>query len=107
MLAFRVSGHNDRVTAVAYSPNGKWLVSASDDRTISLWTAETGQLWSVHDCETAIRSLAFSPDGSFLFTGNGNATSYQLDMQRLVEAGCKSAAGIPIRTPEAKGPDRV
>jgi WD40 repeat protein len=103
MLAFRVSGHNDRVTAVAYSPNGKWLVSASDDRTIRLWTAETGQLWSIHDCETAIRGLAFSPDGSFLFTGNGNATSYQLNMQRLVEAGCKSAAGTPIRTAETKG----
>ena len=103
ILAFKAAGHKDRVTSVAYSPNGKWLVSAGEDRMINLWTAENGRLWAAHECETAIRALAFSPDGSFLFTGNGNATSYQLNMQLLVESGCKGANGAPIRTSEGKG----
>jgi WD40 repeat protein len=103
MLAFKAAGHKERVTSVTYSPNGKWLVSAGEDRMINLWTAETGRLWAAHECETAIRAVAFSPDGSFLFTGNGNATSYQLSMQLLVESGSKGANGAPIRTSEGKG----
>jgi WD40 repeat protein len=32
-------GHTDLVQSVAYSPDGKWLVSGSNDQTLKLWNA--------------------------------------------------------------------
>ena len=37
-------GHTMSVTSVAFSPDGKCIVSGSDDETIRLWDAETGTL---------------------------------------------------------------
>jgi len=41
----KLKGHSDLITAVAFSPSGKQLVSASRDRTTRLWTQrrESGQ----------------------------------------------------------------
>ena len=39
-----LAGHTDSVQAVAFSPNGKLIVSGSADKTVRLWEAETGKL---------------------------------------------------------------
>ena len=36
-------GHSDPVKSVAFSPDGKTVVSGSSDEKIKLWSVETGQ----------------------------------------------------------------
>ena len=42
-----VTGHSNKVTSVAYSPDGKHIVSGSDDKTVKIWDSSTGKEVSV------------------------------------------------------------
>ncbi len=35
-----LQGHNDRVTSVCWTPNGRYLLSGSNDATIKIWGVE-------------------------------------------------------------------
>ena len=56
-----LEGHTEDVTAVAFSPDGKYLASASLDRTVRLWDPMTGALRStLAGHSDAISAVAFS-----------------------------------------------
>jgi WD40 repeat protein len=79
----KLTGHVDTVTCVAFSPNGRFLVTGSDDRTVRLWDPASGKQLGLVELDTQVKALAFAPDGSTLFTGNANASCYQVEVSRL------------------------
>ena len=38
-----LTGHSNEVNSVAYSPDGKYILSGSDDHTVKIWDAATGK----------------------------------------------------------------
>ncbi len=68
-------GHGNRITAFDFSPDGRWLVSASLDSTIRTWDLPTGSCIDGVKIESVATNLKFSPNGDMLATthviGNG------------------------------------
>ena len=67
--------HIKLVWSVAYSPDGKKIVSGSDDKTIKIWNANTGQcLKTLEGHSYFVNSVAFSPDGKKIVSGSYGGT---------------------------------
>lgn len=63
------TGHSGSVTAVAFSPDGVYALTGSDDHTAKLWDAGTGTLIRTFDGHrNRVKSVAFSPDGKRVLT---------------------------------------
>jgi WD40 repeat protein len=73
-------GHSGNVFAVAFSPDGKYLLSGSDDKTLKLWEVSTGReirtLWHTE----GVMSVAFSPDGKYILSGSRDGTMKLWDL---------------------------
>ena len=71
-----LQGHTDLVNSVAFSPDGRHIVSGSLDQTIQVWDAQTGgQVGNPFQGHTeSVNSVAFSPDGRHIVSGSLNQT---------------------------------
>jgi WD40 repeat protein len=69
------TAHSDRVNAVAFSPDGQLLASASDDHTVKLWRVSDGALLATLEGHyEEVTSVAFSHNGEMLASGSMDRT---------------------------------
>lgn len=75
--ALGLSGHKAEILALAFSLDGRWLVSASADKTVRLWNISAGNLMNSsielrgHDYPVA--AVSISSDSRLLATASGVA----------------------------------
>jgi polar amino acid transport system permease protein len=63
-------GHDEEVTALAFSPDGQILASGSADTTIMFWDLETAEVDSPSEGHWAtVTTMVFSDDGALLLSG--------------------------------------
>lgn len=62
--------HVGGINAVAHSPDGTLIVSASDDRSVRLWAYPSGHhVRLLGTLDGGVETVAFSPDGAFIAAG--------------------------------------
>ena len=70
-----IGGHTERINSTAFSPDGKYIATASDDKTIRIWDAETHKMLRIIRGHTLQVSTAiFSPDGYYIVSASRDQT---------------------------------
>lgn len=81
-LQMTLSGHTDWLSDVVFSPDGRYLATASFDNRVKLWDAQTGQeLRTFDDHSRVVNGLAFSPDSRLLASGGSDGFIIVRDLE--------------------------
>jgi WD40 repeat protein len=72
---FVQKGHTNQVTSAAFSPDGRYIISGSNDYTLKLWDVSNGrEIRTFQGHNTFVNAVAFSPDGRYVISGSNDDT---------------------------------
>jgi WD40 repeat protein len=93
-----LTGHSGWVTAIAFSPEGKQVASGSDDETIKLWDATTGDLQQTLTGHSGpVRAVAFSRDGKQIASGSDDQTINLWDIDEALKVSRRLGSRVGRR----------
>ncbi|XP_074289878.1 notchless protein homolog [Silene latifolia] len=81
---FRLTGHQQLVNSVGFSPDGQWLASGSFDKSVRLWNPRTGKFVHVFRGHVAsVNQICWSADSRFLVSASKDSTLKVWDIRTL------------------------
>lgn len=85
-LIHLLKGHSGIINEVNFHPNGKWLVTASEDSTARIWNLSDEKELYRFPHEKGVYKASFSQDGNYLITQTftGKARIWNLDDGKLI-----------------------
>ncbi|EPE06576.1 wd-repeat protein [Ophiostoma piceae UAMH 11346] len=70
-----LEGHHGYVRSVAFSADGNYIASASDDETVKIWGTTSGAcIQTLEGHHSSVRSVAFSADGNYIASASYDKT---------------------------------
>ena len=97
-----LTGHDGLVKSAAYNPNGRRIVTASEDKTAKVWDAQTGtELLTLTGHQRGVTSAGYSPGGERIVTGSRDKTAKVWDAQTGTELLTLTGHEGPVRVASA------
>jgi len=102
-------GHTNRITDVCLSPDGRWALSASADRSVRIYDIPTSRLIDWVRFDRAVTGVAMSPSGDFVCTSHAASVGIYLWANRTHFANVFLGYAAPseatdLRLPTSSGP---
>lgn len=91
-------GHADEIRTLVFSPDGRWLASASRDKTARIWEVSTRKGQRVLEHPEPLNAVAFSPDGRVVATGGDDRAVRLWDMASGKNLATLASGGCVILT---------
>jgi WD40 repeat protein len=95
-----MAGHGDWVTRLAFSPDERFLASASQDYTVRIWRVINGRLQqTIDEGLSGVTDLAYAPDGNTLAWSEADSSVRIFDLaddrfSQILPAGGPAATSI-------------
>lgn len=73
-LRARITGHEQEITRIKFSPDGQRIATASADKTVKVWDLNGKQIADLVGHQGGVSAIDFHPEGNLLISGSDDGT---------------------------------